>query len=385
MTPAEQKGYKLGQAFWYIGDSEALEDGFDCDSPVYLHEDDDSNSPLFRSMQDEEELPKDDEGDIDGDYLSYIELSDVIPCQAGKTPCEIMGYKIGEAFEMNDTVSSFEAGIIVYLEKDDGTPRPKFISKDSDGDEDDYNYIELSYVTKVGSEPVEIKGQKDVLEGDYEVGERFIITGKEPSGKDPHHWPMGTIVRLNNKAARGRSRFSYHPEDNNGKPNGHIQQSVSADCLEPLRQPGDYSVHLDAVGDDKVAAIKAVRTITRLGLKESKDLVESSLPTLVIGGISEHYAYYSVNLIAQAGGKATMGLAKLSGTSARVVLTDDGDLSMVREQSDVGSKMIYFINGESQEVTLVGYFAGSPVVVLVDQWGDPKPIIAKASLLTPKE
>ena len=38
----------------------------------------------------------------------------------------------------------------------------------------------------------------------------------------------------------------------------------------------EFSVVLSGIGDNKVSVIKAVRTITALGLKEAKDLVDSA-------------------------------------------------------------------------------------------------------------
>ncbi|MFT6071662.1 MAG: large subunit ribosomal protein L7/L12 [Alphaproteobacteria bacterium] len=45
---------------------------------------------------------------------------------------------------------------------------------------------------------------------------------------------------------------------------------------EAVEEKTDFSVMLDAIGDKKIEVIKIVRTITGLGLKEAKDLVESA-------------------------------------------------------------------------------------------------------------
>ncbi len=47
-----------------------------------------------------------------------------------------------------------------------------------------------------------------------------------------------------------------------------------------------FTVHLKAIGDNKINVIKAVREVTTLGLKEAKDLVEGA-PTNVKEGISK--------------------------------------------------------------------------------------------------
>jgi|TARA_B100001250_G_scaffold81449_1_gene67124 large subunit ribosomal protein L7/L12 len=48
----------------------------------------------------------------------------------------------------------------------------------------------------------------------------------------------------------------------------------------------EFTVTMKAFGDNKVAAIKAIRTITGLGLKEAKDLVEGS-PSPVKEGVTK--------------------------------------------------------------------------------------------------
>ena len=47
-----------------------------------------------------------------------------------------------------------------------------------------------------------------------------------------------------------------------------------------------FNLHLEAAGDKKIDVIKVVRTITGLGLKEAKDLVEGA-PKLVKEGLSK--------------------------------------------------------------------------------------------------
>jgi large subunit ribosomal protein L7/L12 len=44
----------------------------------------------------------------------------------------------------------------------------------------------------------------------------------------------------------------------------------------PVEEQTEFSVILSAIGDKKINVIKEVRTITGLGLKEAKDLVESA-------------------------------------------------------------------------------------------------------------
>ena len=48
----------------------------------------------------------------------------------------------------------------------------------------------------------------------------------------------------------------------------------------------EFNVTLTSFGENKVSVIKAIRTITALGLKEAKDLVEGA-PSLVKEGVSK--------------------------------------------------------------------------------------------------
>jgi len=52
--------------------------------------------------------------------------------------------------------------------------------------------------------------------------------------------------------------------------------AVAAEASAAAEEKTEFDVVLTSFGDKKVAVIKAVRTITSLGLKEAKDLVESA-------------------------------------------------------------------------------------------------------------
>ena len=58
---------------------------------------------------------------------------------------------------------------------------------------------------------------------------------------------------------------------------------------EAAEEKSEFTVVLAAAGDKKINVIKEVRTITGLGLKEAKDLVEGA-PKEVKAGISKHEA-----------------------------------------------------------------------------------------------
>jgi len=61
---------------------------------------------------------------------------------------------------------------------------------------------------------------------------------------------------------------------------------AAADGAPAAEAKTEFSVHLTASGDQKINVIKEVRTITGLGLKEAKDLVEGA-PKMLKEGIPE--------------------------------------------------------------------------------------------------
>ena len=56
--------------------------------------------------------------------------------------------------------------------------------------------------------------------------------------------------------------------------------AASGDAGEVAEEKDEFDVVLTAAGDQKVQVIKAVRSITGLGLKEAKDLVDGAPNTL---------------------------------------------------------------------------------------------------------
>lgn len=58
------------------------------------------------------------------------------------------------------------------------------------------------------------------------------------------------------------------------------------DAAEKVEEQSEFSVMLSVVGASKVNVIKVVRTVTGLGLKEAKDLVDGA-PKVVKEGVSK--------------------------------------------------------------------------------------------------
>ena len=70
----------------------------------------------------------------------------------------------------------------------------------------------------------------------------------------------------------------------------------------PAEEKTEFTVMLNAVGDNKVNVIKAVREMTSLGLKEAKDLVDGA-PKAVKEGVSKAEAEAAAKKLGDAGAK----------------------------------------------------------------------------------
>ena len=78
--------------------------------------------------------------------------------------------------------------------------------------------------------------------------------------------------------------------------------AASADAAA-TEEKTEFDVVLTEAGPKKINAIKAVRAITGLGLKEAKEAVEN-VPTVLKEGISKDDAEAALKQIEEAGGKA---------------------------------------------------------------------------------
>jgi large subunit ribosomal protein L7/L12 len=64
---------------------------------------------------------------------------------------------------------------------------------------------------------------------------------------------------------------------------------AEAAAAEPEEEQTEFDVILKEIGPKKIEVIKAVRQLTALGLKESKDLVDSA-PSVVLEAVSKDAA-----------------------------------------------------------------------------------------------
>ncbi|AEG30890.1 50S ribosomal protein L7/L12 [Thiomicrospira cyclica] len=75
-----------------------------------------------------------------------------------------------------------------------------------------------------------------------------------------------------------------------------------AAAAEAAEEQSEFNVVLTSAGSNKVGAIKAVRAITGLGLKEAKDAVEG-VPTVLKEGVSKEEADEIKKQVEEAGGQ----------------------------------------------------------------------------------
>lgn len=77
-------------------------------------------------------------------------------------------------------------------------------------------------------------------------------------------------------------------------------------AAEEVEEKTEFNVMLDEVpADKKIAVLKVVRTLTGLGLKEAKELVESA-PKMVQEALSKDAAEDAKKQIEDAGGKVSL-------------------------------------------------------------------------------
>jgi len=80
---------------------------------------------------------------------------------------------------------------------------------------------------------------------------------------------------------------------------------AAAGAAAPVEEKTEFTVELTSAGDNKINVIKAVRTVTELGLKEAKDLVDGA-PKVVKEGIKKEEADKIKKALEDAGAKVTL-------------------------------------------------------------------------------
>ena len=87
---------------------------------------------------------------------------------------------------------------------------------------------------------------------------------------------------------------------------GGMVMTAAAAVEEEVEEKTSFNLMLDEVpADKKIAVLKIVRSLTGLGLKEAKELVESA-PKQVQGDLAKDAAEAAKKQIEAAGGKASL-------------------------------------------------------------------------------
>jgi large subunit ribosomal protein L7/L12 len=81
-----------------------------------------------------------------------------------------------------------------------------------------------------------------------------------------------------------------------------VAAAPAAAVAAAVEEKTEFDVVLSSFGENKVAVIKVVRTLTGLGLKEAKDLVEGA-PSTVKEGVSKDEAASIKKQLEEAGAK----------------------------------------------------------------------------------
>ena len=84
-----------------------------------------------------------------------------------------------------------------------------------------------------------------------------------------------------------------------------VAAAPAAGAAAPADEKTEFTIFLAATGDKKINVIKEVRSITGLGLKEAKDLVEGA-PKEVKKGISKKDAEEAKKKLEAAGAKVEL-------------------------------------------------------------------------------
>lgn len=87
---------------------------------------------------------------------------------------------------------------------------------------------------------------------------------------------------------------------------GNVVMAAAPIAVEEVEEKTEFNVMLDEVpADKKIAVLKVVRSLTGLGLKEAKELVEST-PKLIQESLGKDAAEDAKKQIEEAGGKVTL-------------------------------------------------------------------------------
>ena len=84
-----------------------------------------------------------------------------------------------------------------------------------------------------------------------------------------------------------------------------VAAAPAAGADSPAEEKTEFTIFLSSIGDKKINVIKEVRSITGLGLKEAKDLVEAA-PKEVKAGVAKKDAEEAKKKLEAAGAKVEL-------------------------------------------------------------------------------
>lgn len=427
-TPCENLGYAEGMQFIVCDDT----DDFDSSERVWLHEDDNSHCPTFRNAEDYDE---------DTTELQNLWLKNVAPVIKGKTPAQARGFKPGDIFILNrdDDSEDADEGTILTLAHDDGSICPSFEFEDRDDESTSgYFYLgQLNYLEPKEGRKVRIlhnntggfeAGTEGIIksvdrDGDLNIqaegrtyyhrpdsclvygysadedqssssndtglnckvtwatksadqwkeGDKGIVRGQQI--KDEHNITIGDVVTFlgERDSERGFFKSENYPR----------KQNIDYRLIEPIEAAEKIQIAIVGVNKEQpVACIKAINNISGLGLYESKQTYEK-VRDGVPATISTTKPLEEVSKVfGEAGITFFKGEAVPKAEPQSELVFVSESLSELKQTS---SKYMYFVEGDSIEVTLVGYFEGEPICAYKDRWGDIQTFVAKQSLLVPSD
>jgi len=334
-TPCERLGYEEGMQFTLVNDDI---DGLSAGDTLWLHSDDGSDNPEFRNT---EKVNDDTE-------TYYIDLRCVARYTGDTTLAYNRGLREGDILQMvmdDNGEEAYEDDIITFI-KDDGDTCPEFRLHKNDSEP----YLYLSHVG--GLEP--------------KVGRKVRVihncTGGFPSGTE------GVIVDICSDgdyhiAARGDTMyhhadsclvFGYAEDESSDSKDSDPEKkewpTKPADEWKKgdkgiVRGQQDNDPHCFQIGEE--IFFERVRDSERGIFRGTKYTS------------TQNIQYDLIEVV--------------SGTKPTVIICD--------ELADTSKKYKYFIDGDSIEVELVGYFDGEPICAYKDRWGDTQLFVAKPSLL----
>lgn len=336
-TPCERLGYEEGMKFIIVNDDV---DGLAAGDSVWLHYDDGSNSPKFR---DTEKVNDDTE-------TYYIDLNCVARHSNDHTLAYMRGLREGDILQMvmDDDGEDAKEGDIITFTRDDGDTCPQFeVQKDGNK-----AYLYLSHVgslePKLGRKvriihnctsgfPSGTEGTiVDICsDGDYQI---------EAYGDTMYHHSSSCIVY--GYAEDESSNPEPTKEDYPTKPASEWKEGDKG----IVRGQQKYDPHNFQIGE--------VITFSHGRDSERGIFTGTSYPS------SQNIQYDLIEVIVDEESKP-------SGTKASEIICDEL----------TSKKYKYFIDGDSIEVGLVGYFDGEPICAYKDRWGDIQTFVAKPSLL----